>query len=104
MQPDEAVGVGHPFLDQSGVQIKGVGRQNRIRAAGACQFVKVGALDGDVLNAASITGSALDKMASLVVAAGDARHGVCRLRIGQLAAFHDAVEDGAQVGRAARQA
>ena len=101
-RPMKRSGLRQALGDGAGVEVGGVGGEDRVRAAGAAEGVEDGALDGELLE------DRLDHEVGVgeggvVGRAGDAGHPVGGGGLGQAAALDGAVEDAAEVGEAALQ-
>ena len=95
-------GVGQALGDGAGIEVGGVGGEDRVGAAGAAEGVEDGALDGELLEHGLDHEIGVGE-GGVVGRAGHAGHAVGGLGLGQPAALHGAVEDAAEVGEAARQ-
>ena len=102
VQADEALGVRQALGDGARVEVGGVGREDRVGAAGAAEGVEDGALDGELLEH-RLDGEVGVGEGGVVGGAGDAGHAVGGRGLGQAAALDGAVEDAAEVGEAAVQ-
>ena len=101
-RPMKRPGFGSALGDGAGVEVGGVGREDRVRAAGGAELGEDGALDGEVLEHGLDDEIGVGE-GGIVGGGGDAGHAVGGVGLGQAAALDGAVEDAAEVGEAAGQ-